>query len=277
MIYGTNTRKKEFNGKCIAAFIDILGFSNEIKNTWNNTEEELFQRMKKFTNIVNSNISKQIKKVHSDAERDTYYGCNIRTFSDSVIILYAFNGEPDKRRFLIGLYYTLYTVSFVWRVALNLNFTVRGGIDFGKMRWNNNVFLGPAFIKAYELESKTAISSRVLMGGEICRKICSAFVNDNNKKDLRLSRINSHLRNLIRPFLFVDVDRHLTLSPHSLCKKESDKEKLIQTIIQMQNNCNNLKAKLKYTPLLDALKIRKTRFTDSDLEIVINNYATPTI
>lgn len=276
MIYGTNTRKKEFNGKCIAAFIDILGFSNEIKNTWNNSEEELFQRMKKFTSIVNSNISKQIKKVHSEAERDTYYGCNIRTFSDSVVILYAFNGEPDKRRFLIGLYYTLYTASFVWRAALNLNFTVRGGIDLGKMRWNNNVLLCPTFIKAYELESKTAISSRVLIGGEACRKIRSAFIDDNSKKDIRLGLINSHLRNLIRPFLFVDVDRHLTLSPHSLYKKEPEKEQLIRTIIQMQNNCNELKAKLKYAPLLEALKNGTTRFVDCDFEKMKDSYATTT-
>ena len=43
MIYGTNSRKKEFDGKCIVAFIDILGFSNEIKSTWNNSAEELFK------------------------------------------------------------------------------------------------------------------------------------------------------------------------------------------------------------------------------------------
>ena len=209
MIYGTNSRRKEFNGKCIVAFIDILGFSNEIKSTWNNSAEELFQRMKKFTSIVNSNISKQIKKVRSEAERDTYYGCNIRTFSDSVIILYAFNGIPDKRRFLVGLYYTLYTASFVWRTALNLNFTIRGGIEYGDMRWNNNVILGPAFIRAYELESKIAISSRVIMGSEAFMKTHSAFVDDNHsERDLRLRQIYAHLRTLMKPYLYVDVDKH---------------------------------------------------------------------
>lgn len=275
MIYGTNSRKKEFDGKCIVAFIDILGFSNEIKSTWNNSAEELFKRMKKFTSIVNSNISKQIKKVRSEAERDTYYGCNIRTFSDSVIILYAFNGNPDKRRFLIGLYYTLYTASFAWRTALNLNFTVRGGIEYGDMRWDNNVILGPAFIKAYELESKIAISSRVIMGSEVFKKTYSAFVDGNHSaRDIRLGRVYAHLKNLMKPYLFVDVDKHLTLSPHSLYKKESEKEQIVQTIMQMQNKCNDLKSKLKYAPLLDALKMGKTRFADSDFEIIKNTYAT---
>ena len=192
-----------------------------------------------------------------------------------MIILYAFNGNPDKRRFLIGLYYTLYTASFAWRTALNLNFTVRGGIEYGDMRWDNNVILGPAFIKAYELESKIAISSRVIMGSEVFKKTYSAFVDGNHSaRDIRLGRVYAHLKNLMKPYLFVDVDKHLTLSPHSLYKKESEKEQIVQTIMQMQNKCNDLKSKLKYAPLLDALKMGKTRFADSDFEIIKNTYAT---
>lgn len=276
MIYGTNKRKIEFNGKCLVAFIDILGFSDEIKNTWNSSGEDLFSRMKMFTKIVNGNISKQIKKVRSEAERDTYYGCSIKTFSDSVIILYAFNGNPDKRRFLIGLYYLLYTASFVWKTALRLNFSVRGGIEYGNMRWNNQVLLGPAFVNAYTLESKVALSSRIVLGRNVLCDICSAFLDDNNKRDMRLKPIYNHLRDLIRPYLFVDCDGYLILSPHSLYKKESDKEKIINTIKQMQNNCDDLRTRLKYTPLLDAIKDRKTSLLNGDIEIIRNNYAATT-
>ena len=276
MIYGTNRRKIEFNGKCLVAFIDILGFSDEIKNTWNSSGEELFSRMKKFTNVVNGNISKQIKKVRSEAERDTYYGCSIKTFSDSVIILYAFNGNPDKRRFLIGLYYLLYTASFVWKIALRLNFSVRGGIEYGNMRWDNQVLLGPAFVNAYQLESKVALSSRIVLGRIVLSDICSAFIDDNNKKDMRLKPIYNHLRDLIRPFLFVDCDGNLILSPHSLYKKKSEKENIINIIKQMQNNCADLKTRLKYTPLLDALSNKKAGILDSEIDIIRNSYATST-
>lgn len=276
MIYGTNWRKIEFNGKCLVAFVDILGFSDEIKNTWKNSGEELFSRMKKFTNVVNGNISKQIKKVRSEAERDTYYGCSIKTFSDSIIVLYAFNGKPDKRRFLIGLYYLLYTASFVWKTALKLNFTVRGGIEYDYMRWDYQVLLGPALVNAYKLENKTALSSRIVLGRNVLSDICSAFLDENNKRDMRLKPIYNHLRDLIRPFLFVDCDGHLILSPHSLYKKKSEKEDIINIIKRMQNNCANLKTRLKYAPLLDALSNKKAGILDSDIDIIRNSYATST-
>ena len=46
MIYGTNSRKKVFQGQCIVAFVDILGFSNEIKSKWDNSEENPIERLK---------------------------------------------------------------------------------------------------------------------------------------------------------------------------------------------------------------------------------------
>ncbi len=75
MIYGTNSRKKVFQGQCIVAFVDILGFSNEITSKWDSLEENPIERLKLFTSNVNRNISKQIKDIRSEVERDTYYGC----------------------------------------------------------------------------------------------------------------------------------------------------------------------------------------------------------
>lgn len=277
MIYGTNSRKKEFNGKCIVAFVDILGFSNEINNKWDSSEEELFLRMKKFTKIVNSNISKQIKKVHSEAQRDTYYGCNIMTFSDSIIITYAFNGKPDKRRFLIGMYYTLYTVSFVWKTALDFNFTVRGGIEFGDMRWDNQVIMGPAFIGAHELESKIALSSRVILGDKMSKEVSLALTDSNNtKREMRLKRIHNHLRSLIRPYLFIDYDGKIALTPKTLYMKDIERDILIQKLVSMQNECTDSKARTKYTPLIEAISNKIRGLSDNDLEIIKNSYATST-
>jgi len=266
MIYGTNSRKKEFHGQCIVAFVDILGFSNEITNKWDNSEEKPIERLKLFTCNVNRNISKQIKGIRSEAERDTYYGCKIITFSDSVIITYAFNGKPDKRKFLVGLYYVLYTANFVWKTALRYQFTIRGGIELGEMYWDDKIFVGPAFISAHDLECKVSLSSRITLGEKLVCKICDVF---SVERDDKLHKhIYEYLCNLIRPYLFLDCDGELTLSPNSLYKKESEREKIIQEIELMQTECANLKNKLKYAPLLDAIKNHKHVFSHSDLKVL---------
>lgn len=266
MIYGTNSRKKEFQGQCIVAFVDILGFSNEITSKWDNSEENPIERLKLFTSNVNRNISKQIKGIRSEAERDTYYGCKIITFSDSVIITYAFNGKPNKSKFLVGLYYVLYTACFVWKTALHYKFTIRGGIDIGEMHWDDKIFAGPAFISAHDLECKVSLSSRITLGGNLVCKLCKAFSDGRNDKLHK--NFYDYFRILIRPFLFLDCDGELTLSPNSLYKNETEREKIIHEIEQMQKECSDLKNKLKYTPLLDTIKNQKHIFSHRDLEIL---------
>jgi hypothetical protein len=278
MIYGTNSRKKEFHGQCIVAFVDILGFSNEITSKWESSEENPIERLKLFTNNVNRNISKNIKDIRSEAERDTYYGCKIITFSDSVIITYAFNGEPNKRKFLVGLYYALYTASFVWKTALRYKFTIRGEIDIGEMHWDDKIFAGPAFISAHDLECKVSLSSRITLGRNLVCKLCKALSDEQNDKLHK--HFYDYFCNLIQPFLFLDCDGILALSPNSLYKKESEREKIILEIEQMQKECVDLKNKLKYVPLINALKNKAATVTKSDLETIKvkiqNKYAIPT-
>lgn len=267
MIYGTNSRKKEFDGKCIVAFVDILGFSNEIINKWKRFEEDPILRLHNFTSNVNANISKQLRNIKSEAERDTYYGCKIITFSDSVIITYAFNGEPKIYNFLVGLYYVLYTTCNVWKIALRNKFTVRGGIDFGEMHWDSKVFAGPAFISAHEIECKVSISSRITFGNKLVQEICNSYFGE--RKDDILELIIMHICHLVRPFLYIDCDEKLILSPQSLYKNESERIKLIREVEQMQEECLELKNKLKYVPLLDAIKQDKIVIKDSDLERIM--------
>lgn len=278
MIYGTNSRKKEFKGNCIVAFIDILGFSNEITTKWENAEENPILRLKLFTSNVNRSISKQIKGIRSEAERDTFYGCKVITFSDSVIITYAFNGKPDKKKFLVGLYYVLHSASHVWKTALRYKFTIRGGIDYGEMYWDDKIFAGPAFISAHDLECKVSLSSRITFGDNLTIRLCNAF--GDNCTDNQFKFVLDNIRNLIRPFLLLDCDGILILSPSSIYKKESEKEKIIKEIKQMQLGCVHLKNKLKYVPLLDAIRNDKNRISDSDLERtkvnILNKNATTT-
>ena len=275
MTYGVNSKKKEFKGKCIVAFVDILGFSQEIKDNWTAVESNPIDRLKLFSSQVNSNISKQIKGLRSKANRDTFYGCKIRTFSDSVIVTYAFNGEPNSHELLIGLFYIVYTLSQIWKIALRCNFTVRGGVEIGEMYWNDKMFAGPSFIEAYKLESKIALSSRIIIGNNLKWEICNAFNTQSRHK--QIGKIyNSILKDKVRPFLCVDCDNYIILSPHSLYKKPSDKDKLIIQLTEMQEKCTTLDTILKYVPLINSLNGERKELTDAVLCNLRNNYAKPT-
>lgn len=279
MPYGINPNRKEFQGFCLVAFVDILGFSKEIKDNWEDSENNPFDRLKRFVRSVSSNVSKQIKGIRSEASRDTYYGCKIRTFSDSIIITYGFRDKPRKHNFLVGLFYVVYTVSFVWRTALRYGYTIRGGVEYGEMRWDDKTFAGPAFIDAYNIESKYAISSRVVFGKDLTKCICEYLVNKQNTK--RFERLtHRHLKEMIRPYLHLDCDKQIILSPHSLYKRQrlSDKNKQIERLITMQNKCTTMDTILKYTPLLNILTSEEKKFSDEDIQVLKNKYdhATPT-
>ena len=152
MIYGTDIRRKEFKGKSIVAFVDFLGFSNEIKSKWYSQDDNPLERLRSFVWNINRSLSRQTSKLEKLSEvKHTYHGCRIKTFSDSTIIVYGFDNEPNSTQLLLGCLYVSQAIKHVWRNALKARFTIRGGIEYGDIYWGSDVIAGPSFVSAYEL------------------------------------------------------------------------------------------------------------------------------
>ena len=98
----------------------------------------------------------------------------------------------------------------------------------------------------------------------------------SGKREMRLKRIHNHLRSLIRPYLFIDYDGKIALTPKTLYMKDIERDILIQKLVSMQNECTDSKARTKYTPLIEAISNKIRGLSDNDLEIIKNSYATST-
>mgnify|MGYP000378799194 CR=1 FL=1 len=170
----------------IVAFIDILGFRNIVMKSSKfiestgavspeAQESELDARIYNALNIPFSQYQRAFEKEYNlnDAEI-AELDVKITTFSDSVIL-----SAPDSP---MNFSLLIYIASHVVRGLLINGFLTRGGIAYGEVfhRINRNsvedkaspiepVF-GPAFIKAYDLESKHAKTARIILCNAMWQK-----------------------------------------------------------------------------------------------------------
>lgn len=266
MIYGTDIRKKEFKGRCIVAFVDFLGFSNEIKNNWNTNKDNPLDRLRSFVRNINKSLSRQTSEFDRLPDiKHSYNGCRIKTFSDSTIVVYGFDEEPNKTQLLLGCLKVSQAVSYIWKKALKENFTIRGGVEFGDIYWGNDVIAGPSFVAAYELESKFAETSRVIFGEKLYYMLKAAIEDQNYNLSEHPRTFYAQLEKRLLHFLFCDSDSKIIVSPHTLYS--SKKENLIKQLQEMQKECKLMKAMIKYVPLLNILHEDKNELTLADLGI----------
>ena len=255
MIYGTNNRKKIFKGKCIVAFVDFLGFSSEIQNKWEDTTDNPLDRLLSYVKSVNRNISQGLRHLApSSSSTHTYNGCRIKTFSDSTIIMYGFDHNPNDAELLIGILYVAQTISSVWGKALQSGFTVRGGVEYGDLYWGDDAITGPSFVDAYKIESKCAETSRVMFGTKLKDKLKDALTNRHYDTNKHPRVFYANLEKRILHYLYYDIDGAIIISPHTLYRAGMGKSLLIEKLEAMQSGSGNMKAIIKYLPLLNILR-----------------------
>src|SRR5690606_22584118 len=88
------------------------------------------------------------------------YGLSVLAISDSVLIVVDYESKADEQ---LGPYDRLRILLWHFLVAqvscvLNHGIFLRGGISHGIIRFENDVLVSDAFIKANNMESKCAIN-----------------------------------------------------------------------------------------------------------------------
>lgn len=163
----------------IVVFLDVLGFKDRIKtaktkdevknifdiltyiNMWNTGDGlNMFIEEKDFcyeSYLLNKNID--YSKIKSEL--------NISYFSDSLVVTLPYDEAEFNNKLFLIIRSTAYLIS---KLAM-VNFFIRGGISIGKMFHEDNVFFGPAFLSAYDLEEKNAHYPRVVLSSELDSKL----------------------------------------------------------------------------------------------------------
>lgn len=251
-------KHEKFRGPAIIAFIDVLGFSNLIKSNWANAEKD---PVKKLLDIRN-NIEKVSKEpltrlsVKETLEKLIEGGVTVITISDSFILLYGLektDGQIKYLDFINGFSSVVEGIKTLWQDSINAEFTIRGAITVNEIYWDEKFnIIGPGLIEAYNIESKIAITSRIVVS-EHLKKMLHKLLSDLNSDEFT---------NSVTEKLLKDADGQIIIHPKPLLLEIED---LQSKILQMASDAKKGDIQLKYISLLANID-SKNVLTLSDLE-----------
>lgn len=144
--------------KYIVGYIDVLGYSKKVMELQLNNPDKI--------SLEDLCIINYIVGVLSDKK---YYNekLDVRAFSDCVYVF----AEKQNAKYLFDFLRTI-QLRLLFSSPTKLEYgneklkdiyMVRGGITYGDVLKNNATFLGPAIIRAYEMESKIAKNPRIII------------------------------------------------------------------------------------------------------------------
>jgi len=140
----------DLNYKCKAiAFFDIMGFKNIIKKS-----EDIQFRVKLIESLVELKGMEYSRKNLAGIKFD--YGKELTAFSDSIVISYDISNDG-------AIFSILFDIIFMQIDLVAMGLLLRGGVTLGEVFHDAGVVVGPAMIKAYEMESKIAIYPRIIV------------------------------------------------------------------------------------------------------------------
>lgn len=148
--------------KSIVAFVDALGFTSQVK-------QGNFDAINQIINLLNSEVPRVnflqaatlgLFRAQNHPEIFPRY----LQVSDSLILSQRLE-EPEHKD-IDGLQDVVTRIIQCSLVFLTHGFLLRGGLEVGDVWHTKTNIVGPAFIDAYELESKKAVFPRVILGKE---------------------------------------------------------------------------------------------------------------
>ena len=154
-------------------FIDILGYSEKIKNISNSCESsEIFDLL----DYIELSITDYFK-LAKDSKSHKEYNMHYTFFSDCIVLSFI-----PKENLTISnneiVYFNETTLEFIFTWIMNIQFIsllktgflLRGGISIKDIYWDKkNRVVGPALIEAYNLESKKAVWPRIVLSEDITK------------------------------------------------------------------------------------------------------------
>lgn len=217
----------------IVCFIDILGFSNLVKNTVNNG-------IRGQSNLMN--VCGALNKLDDFrltlSEKMKTKDVRTTQFSDSVVISFPWV-EEDNSIVAALLWIKHYQVFLIMEHGILL----RGGFAIGDIIHNEKMIVGPAMIEAYTLESKEAHYPRIIIDSQVIPLFEKAFnrCRKNIHVDSRLVNKDDDDRYYIDYFNFSERDRTGSLFYYN------DYLRQLKTLVAMNKDNEDVRIREKYS------------------------------
>ena len=247
MILGNS---RQFRGQSYVCFLDVLGFSNDVVANWGTGQSDPLEKM-----LAIKRAMPGFEGIEDDGTPDSVrrYMCRVSTVSDSVTICFGFNSEIIIGDLVLGLESILANIAYVWSTFILHGYTIRGGIDFGGIYWDEGDLIGPAFVNAYRLESQVAKISRVVVSSQLNQVLA----------DLASKHTSTLTEHLFRNFR-KDVDGYVIVDPGILYQCDDERESLMKELRKMRDALPRGLVREKYTPLIAMIGEGKRTGLSSD-------------
>lgn len=158
--------KEPFEGRAIIAFLDLLGFSAYVREKWQRTFSpiKLIMDLKAQAARVGS-LDASYHRYPDGDEFELYHFVSspyVVSMSDSFVVAATWDRTmPDT--FFTALHSIESACLHIMYRAVNYGFVVRGAVAVGDIYIDGAEIIGPAFLDAYEAESKIAKTARVIL------------------------------------------------------------------------------------------------------------------
>jgi hypothetical protein len=258
MIIGVD---EPYHGKALIAYLDLLGFKNDINQNWYNKENSTLDKYLQFKdslpidldNIVNESIRNDINK-----EKINYtYLSRTRLISDSIIITHNLPQGTVFGHAFAGFNSFFYTIAQAWWNAVESGFTIRGAITYNDIYIKSDDILGQGLLEAIDLEESNAKTSRIILSSSMNTALEKIIHHIHNNEDIK------HLSAPLEKLVIQDIDGYIIFNPFLLStvyqkdNKQNNLEYLTKQLKTLKNS-NDMYIQNKYQPLINILTLQES-------------------
>jgi hypothetical protein len=123
-------------------------------------------------------------------------------FSDGLVVYLSLHPDLDHSP-VLGLHFLTMAAGMLALVQAAMGKPIRGGIDAGTAIRTHGQLFGAAVVKAYELESETAVWPRILIGDDLVQYLETKL---NGPREEELDELNRFTAERVFQTLFKDTD-----------------------------------------------------------------------
>lgn len=181
----------------LVAFIDILGWTEAVKAMPSNVEQ--VQKLGLVLNTIRAQAQQCEWMKENGGDCGWPGDLQITQFSDCLTI----STQCDNA----GKSQLISTLGVLSLNLLHQGFLLRGGITVGELYHQESMLFGPAFLKAYELESRQAIYPRIILDPILSKQWGQgdAYIQKDGSlidyaRTWRLSHDGFHFFDFLQPF-----------------------------------------------------------------------------
>lgn len=180
----------------IVTFIDVLGFREIVKNK---NADEIDKILDIFNDFASSEEDKELNPFEPTC----------LSFSDSIVRVRNLDSEENISYPIGHLFHEVNSLVHIQMNLINMGVLIRGGVSVGDVKVAKDRVFGPAFVAAYEIESKFSNYPRIVISPELINSIATDFrvANENHTAEEERAYLRSQLAKGDDGLCFVDYLR----------------------------------------------------------------------